>query len=268
MHFPGFCGFLERLIDIGRRARAPSRMSQLNDQNEVVVEETVVETVELAPEQKKTAAIPLYLVIVLFVGALLLMLFVVKTRTPQAVAIEKDDAAKIALMADLEAQRGELNRQRQALGFTPISSGSESVDEIAARLTKDSATLVALTNSFQKLIAEKEAQIGKKNEDLIIAEKARQDAMEEIARLQAELQAAKSGQADNRMLLDRLTDLESQRDSLRASLDNANSRLASFSKGSLTAEQAEDISRQLNEATRAKGFLEKRVAELESKLGK
>ncbi|MBK1881082.1 hypothetical protein JIN85_01575 [Luteolibacter pohnpeiensis] len=243
-------------------------MSQSNEQEDVVVvEETVVETVEVTAEPKKSAPIPLYLVILLFAGAVLMMIFVLNTRKPQVATNQVDKAQVKALKADLEARRVDLNRQREALGLTPISSESESVDEIAARLTKDASTLVALTGSFHHLIAEKDQEISQKSADFMQAEQARQDAMTEISRLQTELQTAQSAADDNRLLLKQVNDLKSQRDELKANLDAANQKLSTYGKDSLTSDQAGDLTRQLNEATRAKSFLEKRVAELEAKLG-
>lgn len=164
------------------------------------------------------------------------------------------------LQAEANAIRSQLNRERMSMGLRPLEGGSESAQDIAARLKKDAETMAALVESLEKMLGEKDAEITAKNSELLRSEQLRQSLAAESSRLQGELQRALVAGSEAERLRRDYDALKSQRDALTAEL---------ASKGDkVTLDEFEELKRRLDEALRAKDFFENRCKELESELAK
>lgn len=168
------------------------------------------------------------------------------------------------LKAEANALRDQLNRERMAMGLRPLEGNTESVEDVAARLKKDADVMVALAGSLQSMIAEKDADISAKSEELIHSEQTRQSLAAEAKRLQQELQRALVNGSDSDQLRRDLDAAKAQRDALSAELATARQQLAE--KGDVSQGDLADLQRRLEEAQRAKDFFEGRVKELEAQL--
>ncbi len=202
-----------------------------------------------------------WLVPAFVVIALLVVLVTLNLRKGGGGKVSLEDVAE--LQAEAQALRGQLNRERMALGLRPLEGNAESMQDIAARLRKDADTMVALATSFQTMLAEKDAEISAKNAELIRSEQLRKTLAGESARLQGELQRAIAGGADSESLRRELAALQEERDSLAAQLDKVRQELAA-NTGGVSAEAHAELQRRLEETTRARDFFEARAAELEA----
>ncbi|MFD2256046.1 OmpA family protein [Luteolibacter algae] len=248
-----------------------------------IVDETVTthtESVQLDPEvtpaegpaeeKNKMAGMMTPIVFLLFMIFAMVVVLVVsnmkrgKTSTQTNLA---DDPAVAALKADVDARRNELNRQRMAMGLPPIEGSSEPLENIAERLKNDADTLVNLSNRFQQMLAEKDTELSRRNSEILRLEKLRQDVSAENSRIQAELQRALLGSADNEQLKRMFNDVKSQRDALSDELATTRKKLNEMS-GSVNEEEFADLQRRFQETLRSKEFFENRVKELEAQLGK
>ena len=164
------------------------------------------------------------------------------------------------LQAEANAIRSQLNRERMSMGLRPLESGSESADDIAARLKKDADTMAALATSLESMLGEKDAVIAAKSSELLRSEQLRQSLAAESSRLQGELQRALVSGSEAERLRREFDLLKSQRDALIEEL---------AAKGnSVASDEFDELQRRLDEAVRAKDFFENRVKELEADLAK
>ena len=164
------------------------------------------------------------------------------------------------LQAEANAIRSQLNRERMSMGLRPLESGSESADDIAARLKKDADTMAALATSLESMLGEKDAVIAAKSSELLRSEQLRQSLAAESSRLQGELQRALVSGSEAERLRREFDLLKSQRDALTEEL---------AAKGnSVASNEFDELQRRLEEALRAKDFFENRVKELEADLAK
>jgi len=164
------------------------------------------------------------------------------------------------LQAEANAIRSQLNRERMSMGLRPLESGSESADDIAARLKKDADTMAALATSLESMLGEKDAVITAKSSELLRSEQLRQSLAAESSRLQGELQRALVASSEVERLRREFDLLKSQRDALTEEL---------ASKGnSVASDEFDELQRRLDETLRAKDFFENRVKELEAELAK
>ena len=164
------------------------------------------------------------------------------------------------LQAEANAIRSQLNRERMSMGLRPLESGSESADDIAARLKKDADTMAALASSLESMLGEKDAVIAAKSSELLRSEQLRQSLAAESSRLQGELQRALVSGSEAERLRREFDLLKSQRDALTEEL---------AAKGnSVASDEFDELQRRLEEALRAKDFFENRVKELEADLAK
>lgn len=164
------------------------------------------------------------------------------------------------LQAEANAIRSQLNRERMSMGLRPLESGSESADDIAARLKKDADTMAALATSLESMLGEKDAVIAAKSSELLRSEQLRQSLAVESSRLQGELQRALVSGSEAERLRREFDLLKSQRDALTEEL---------AAKGnSVASDEFDELQRRLDEAVRAKDFFENRVKELEADLAK
>lgn len=207
-------------------------------------------------------ALVMGLVAIVLLGVLIVMAFNNASKTDGKAG--SDDGLK-ELQAEVDARRTELNRQRQAMGLSPVEGGSEAIGDIADRLKKDADSLVALSSRFQQMLSEKDLDISAKTAEIIRSEKLRQTLVAESSRLQSELQRALVGGSDADRLRQDLADVRAQRDALSTELTAARQDLAAMSKG-VSSEDFTDLKRRFEETLRAKEFFEGRVRELEGDL--
>jgi outer membrane protein OmpA-like peptidoglycan-associated protein len=171
------------------------------------------------------------------------------------------------IQAEANALRDQLNRERMALGLRPLQGGSEPIEDIAARLKKDSESMVAMAGSWQSMLGEKDTELTAKGAELLRSEQLRQILAAESARLQGELQRALVSGIEGERLRQECAAMKSQRDALSAELATARQDLAAKGQGASKDDLA-DLQRRLEETQRAKEFFEAKVKELESDLTK
>ncbi|MEO5914351.1 MAG: hypothetical protein ABIS50_08975 [Luteolibacter sp.] len=171
------------------------------------------------------------------------------------------------LQSEVDARRAELNRQRIAMGLSPLEGNAEPIGDIANRLKKDADSLVALSTRFQEMLAEKDKELTAKSSDLLNSEKLRQSLFSENSRLQNDLNRALIGGSDADRLRADLANLKAQRDAIAMELDAAREKMKTMS-GGVSAEDYADLQRRYDEARRAKEFFEARVKELQGDLSK
>lgn len=201
-----------------------------------------------------------------FVVMVLLGILVVQSFKQRGTS-STDDAALAPIRAELEARRSELDRQRAELGLSPFggSTSGETADQIAARLKKDADLLAATASQLQSMLTESNTLLSQKNADLLTSEQARQSLMNQIAKLQTDLNRALVDGSSVDLLKRQLTDVSAKRDAILAELEAARAKLADTANRP-SSETLADLQRRLDEATRAKGFFETRVKELEAKV--
>ncbi len=212
---------------------------------------------DAAQKSKLSSPVALTFVILALLGVFLATWF--KNGAAHRVATP---AELSTLQAQANALRSEYNRERSAMGLRPIESDSESLEDIAARVKKDTDSLIALAVTYQKMLGEKDSELTAKNLEALRSENLRLGLTNENTKLQAELKRASAGGAE---LLQR--DLESaknQRDALAAELASARQKIESMAT-TATADDVADLKRRLEETLRAKEFFEARAKTLEAK---
>lgn len=207
-------------------------------------------------------AVALAFVIIALLGVLIVM--VLKSGTTSSAP---DDGRLATLQSDVDARRSELNRQRIAMGLSPIEGVSEPIEDIASRLKKDADSLVGLAARFQQMIEEKDKLLTASNSEILRSEKLRQSLFAENSRLQSDLNRALIGGSDSDRLRGDLADLKIQRDALSDELTVTRQKMLTASGGP-SAEDFADLKRRFDETLRAKEFFESRVKELEGALTK
>jgi len=214
----------------------------------------------------KTSTMPpavalLGFVVMLLLGVLIAQNF--RQRGPTA----SDDAALAPIRAELEARRSDLNRQRAEQGLSPYggASSGETADQIATRLKKDADLLVATSTQLQSMLSESNTLLSQKSADLLASEQARQSLMNQIAKLQSDLNHAFVDSSSVDLLKRQLADVSSKRDAILGELEAATQKLTEAGNRP-SSEAMADLQRRFDEASRARGFFETRVKELEAKL--
>ena len=82
-------------------------------------------------------------------------------------SVETDSPQLTAHEAELRALRTELNRERMAMGLSPLPEDSEPIDEIAERLKGDADTLIAIAGRFQQMLGEKDVEISQRSGEIL-----------------------------------------------------------------------------------------------------
>jgi len=221
-------------------------------------EDELVESPETDVSSAQKPAIPpgiaLAFVLIAVVGALV-MIFLRN-------GVGGGSAAKTSnlssLQAEVNALSAERNRQRADLGLPPVPGSGEAIEDIAARLKKDTDSLVALAATYQQMMAEKDALLAGRNAEIIKLEKMRQTLIAGSASLQQDLQRALVNGSDADRLRSDLADVRAQRDALAAELKNRGQGVPS--------DDYEDLKKRYEETLRAKEFFEARVKELQGDL--
>ncbi len=220
------------------------------------------ENIDDAKKSNLPPAVALAFVIIALLGVLIVMVLKNGSLVSSATG---DDLG--SLQAEVDARRSELNRQRVAMGLSPLDSNAEPIGDIANRLKKDADSLVALASRYQEMIAEKDKELSAKISELLTSEKLRQSLYAENSRLQNELNRALIGGSDaDRLRLD-LVDLKAQRDALSGELAALREKMKTMS-GGVSSEDYAELQRRYEEARRAKDFFEARVKELQGDLSK
>jgi outer membrane protein OmpA-like peptidoglycan-associated protein len=233
--------------------------------NEKPETEAPTPVVEMTEPQK--TQVPLYVGVGLMIAALLVVLLVVMERPKKA---SGSDASVSEMSAELEAVRSEVNRQRATLGLRPLTApegGGDSVDVISSRIKRDADTLVAMANTYQKLLGEKDLALDAKNSELIKSEKLRQSLSADNSTLLRENSRLQASGADGDLARKEIALIQEQKDRLAAALAEAQNELKGFA-GSKSESDFADLQRRYDEAKRSADFFEKKVAELQAELAK
>lgn len=176
-----------------------------------------------------------------------------------------EDPALVQLKADIERQRDELRRQRADAGLISGSASGDSATQIATRLKRDADLLAVATAELQSMLVQANTQLTAKNSELISSEQTRQTLVNDNARLQADLNRALVEGSNADLLKRQMADASDKRDALMSELEAARQKLSDAGNRPSTEAMA-DVQRRLDEATRAKGFFETRVKELEARI--
>jgi outer membrane protein OmpA-like peptidoglycan-associated protein len=102
---------------------------------------------------------------------------------------KKNDQGDIdAKLAELASRTASVNAERARLGLPPLEGiGTDSPEQIAARLTKDAASLAHFADRFRTMLSEKDRIIAEKNNSLLLSEQARQALSSQLAKVQTQL---------------------------------------------------------------------------------
>ncbi|MCW1887609.1 OmpA family protein [Luteolibacter flavescens] len=185
-------------------------------------------------------------VVIALVGILIAM--AMKSRPAGTSADAAGDPALREQKAQLEILQSSINQERAKLGLTPLyGDTTRSADEAAERIIKDTATLVDLTKAAKGLIADKDAELDKRNQELADTAKLLASRVEQINKLQADL---------NRALID-----GSDASGLRTQLDAASQRVIALTDEVRRLSQGNGA---LAQITAERDQLLIRVAELEA----
>lgn len=215
-----------------------------------------------APESAKssvnlpTSVLALGFIAIALVGVLIAT--AIKSRPSDAPAANSDseDPALREAKAKLQMLQSSLNQDRAKLGLSPLyGDTTQSAEAVAARITEDAATLVAMAKGVKDLIATKDAELAQRTQELTDALK-----------LQGVLrdQLAKSEERLSRALIE-----GSDASTLRGQLDAANKRIIALSEEvRRLGEGPADLQARLQEVTAERDALLARVAELESQLSR
>ncbi len=151
---------------------------------------------------------------------------------------KNDQTDLYSAQAELASRTASVNAERARQGLPPLEGvGMDSPEQIAARLTKDAATLANYSDRFRSLLAEKDSIIAEKNNTLLVSEQARQALSSQLGKAQTQLDKAIADGASSEML--------------RAQLNEARNGMEQYAKRP-----------SLEELTAAKS----RIAELEAQL--
>jgi outer membrane protein OmpA-like peptidoglycan-associated protein len=206
-----------------------------------------------------TSVLALGFIAIALVGVLIAT--AIKSRPSDAAAAppagaESEDPAIREAKAQLQLMKSSLNQDRAKLGLSPLyGDTTQSAEVVAARITEDAATLVAMAKGVKDLIATKDAELAQRTQELTDALK-----------LQGVLrdQLAKSEERLSRALIE-----GSDASTLRSQLEAANKRIIALGDEiRRLSEGPADMQALLREVTAERDALLARVAELESQLSR
>lgn len=158
------------------------------------------------------------------------------------------------LKAEISAAEANLNASRLALGLRPREGSGEPIGDVAARMKKDTDTMVALASSYESMLGEKDLEMKSLGDKLLTSEQLRKTLSDELQAVRLQLNSAVGAGRDAETLR-----------SLNEALNNEVARLRNelSSKGdTVPKDMVDELQRRLDEAQRAKAFLEARVKEL------
>jgi outer membrane protein OmpA-like peptidoglycan-associated protein len=198
---------------------------------------------------------------VIVIVALLAILLGIKLKTPSASQVSESKR-----MATMTSELEELRRQSGSMGLSTMAGG-EQIDEIASRLKKDADSMVLLAGRYRQLVDEANANLVRKNADLVNETKYRQLVTGENDRLKKELQQAKVSGFEADSLRRELAELKTLREAETVEMATMKQQLAGLGELASKADM-EGLQRRYEETLRAKEFFESRAKELEGELGK
>lgn len=203
-----------------------------------------------------TSVLALGFIAIALVGVLIAT--AIKSRPADAAgpAAASDDPAIREAKAKLQLLQSSVNQERQRLGMTPLyGDTTQSAEAVAARITEDAATLVAMARGVKELIAAKDAELAQRNQEWTDAVKLQGVLRDELAGVKKQL---------NRALIE-----GSDASALRAQLEAANKRIISLGDEIRRLNEGPgDLQAQLDRMTAERDALLARVAELESQLNR
>jgi VIT1/CCC1 family predicted Fe2+/Mn2+ transporter len=153
-----------------------------------------------------------------------------------------------------------------ALNLKPRDPIVESSSDIAARIKKDSETLISMSGHTQGELGKKDAELLNKIRELKDAEITNRLLVTQLGETRAELEKALAQSGDSQALKSQLTLANQRSEVLGEELSKTKAQLALYA-GQPQAADFADLERRLEESNRAKEFFEGRVKELEAKLG-
>ena len=220
-----------------------------------------------APEavaKKMSASVNPAIILLLMILAMLVLLALTLLKSGKATWTSNlEDTTVAAIKSDLDVRRLELNRQRITMGLAPLNNTSEPVEEIVKRLKVDADTLAGISEKFQQMLAEKDAELASRDSQTLHLEKLQQDVSLENARLQSELQHALTSSSEAEQLKIKLADTLLQNKTIAGEL------AALKQKGTgVSDEEYAALKRRYEETLRAKEFHEARAKELEANAAK
>lgn len=203
-----------------------------------------------------TSVLALGFIAIALVGVLIATAIKSRPAETPATASTSEDPAIREAKAKLQMLQSSLNQDRAKLGLSPLyGDTTQSAEAVAARITEDAATLVAMAKGVKDLIATKDAELAQRTQEWTDAVK-----------LQGVLrdQLAKSEERLSRALLE-----GSDASTLRSQLEAANKRIIALGdEVRRLAEGPGDLQARLQEVTAERDSLLARVAELESQLSR
>jgi dihydroxyacetone kinase DhaKLM complex PTS-EIIA-like component DhaM len=152
-----------------------------------------------------------------------------------------------------------------ALNLKPRDVVQESSSDIAARIKKDSETLISMSGHTQGELGKKDAELLEKIRELRDAEITNRLLVTQLGEARAELERAVAQSGDSQALKTQLTLANQRVEVLGEELSHTKAQLAQYA-GQPQAADFADLERRLEETNRAKEFFEGRVKELEAKL--
>ncbi len=194
-------------------------------------------------------------VILAFVIIALLGVLIVMNLKGRFGASSADSEELRKLNAEVTAAQANLNASRLSLGLRPIEGG-EPIGDVAARMKKDADTMVALATSYETMLGEKDLEMKSLGDKLLTSEQLRKSLSDELERLRTQLNNATLAGLD-------LDKLRTQNDALAAEVARLRAKGETVPKAEM-----DELQRRLDEALRAKDFLEARIKELDGQLAK
>ncbi len=213
---------------------------------------------EAAPELREAPSAKSALppgVILAFVIIALLGVLIVMNHKGRFGASSADSEELRKLNAEVTAAQANLNASRLSLGLRPIEGG-EPIGDVAARMKKDADTMVALATSYETMLGEKDLEMKSLGDKLLTSEQLRKSLSDELERLRTQLNNATLAGLD-------LDKLRTQNDALAAEVARLRAKGETVPKAEM-----DELQRRLDEALRAKAFLEARIKELDGQLAK
>jgi outer membrane protein OmpA-like peptidoglycan-associated protein len=240
-------------------------MSESKGEQEIV--ESYNDSEHSAPDaaaKKMSASVNPAIILLFMILAMLVVLALTLLKNGKATWTSNlEDTTVAAIKSDLDARRLELNRQRVAMGLAPLDNTSEPVEEIVKRLKADADALAGISEKFQQMLTEKDAELASRDTQTLNLEKLRQDISLKNARLQSELQHALTSSSEAEQLKIKLADSQLQNKTIAGEL------AALKHKGTgVSDEEYAALKRRYEETLRAKEFHEARAKELEANAAK
>lgn len=214
---------------------------------------------ELREAPTSKSALPPGVVLAFVIIALLGVLIVMNLKGWTSFSSTDSEEVR-KLKADISAAEANLNASRVALGLRPREGSGEPIGDVAARMKKDADTMVALAGSYETMLGEKDLELKSLGDKLLTSEQLRKSLSDELQAVRLQLNSAVGAGRDAETLRSLNEALNKEVARLRTELTTKGDTVP---KGEL-----DELQRRLDEALRAKNFLENRVKELDGQLAK